>query len=221
MPQYMFDIKKEYNEFLRERMKKPMDFKMGNAVLYDMCKKYPYHNDTDEIISKIWLIGRSYAAAIERRKNAGDDGISDDFYYDKVAPTIKRYSKRLDRELDRIKSLEGDYKDNAESILSLHKYLMNAFKEITGLEKRSLASKYLHFHCPDKILIYDSRAQAAARKIVQRPNKPKEWSEKYDSGYVDFVCRVIDMTEIIKSETGKSPTPREVDNFLLHYVKRL
>ena len=40
----------------------------GNSVLYRMCKEQPEHKDIDVIVGKIWLIGRSYAAAIERRK---------------------------------------------------------------------------------------------------------------------------------------------------------
>ena len=221
MSKVMFDLKKEYTLFLRERVKNPMEFKMGNSVLYDMCKKYPHHDDTDEIVSKIWLIGRSYSAAIERRNAVEDYQSSDDFYYNKVAPEIKKHSKEFDRELDNLNSLKGDYKENTEYILRLHKYLMDIFKGISGEEKRSLASKYLHFHCPNKFLIFDSRAQAAARKTIQRPDKPEEWVEKYDPDYVDFVCRIIDMTEIIESETGERPTPRDIDNFLLHHIERL
>lgn len=221
MSKIMFDLKREFKAYLKETRKTPMDFRMGNGVLYDMCKKYPHHTDIDDIVSKIWLIGRSYAAAIERRKGVEEEEDSDDFYYDRVAPTIKKHSQKLDSELDRIKSLKGDYKENAESVLRLHKYLMDIFKEITGLEKRSLAAKYLHFHCPDKFLIFDSRAQAAARKTIQRPNKPQDWVERYDPDYVDFVCRIIDMTDKIESETGIRPTPREVDNFLLHHMERL
>jgi hypothetical protein len=41
---------------------------LGNDILYEMCEKYPGHDEDNEIIAKIWLIGRSYAAAIERRK---------------------------------------------------------------------------------------------------------------------------------------------------------
>ena len=54
----------------------------GNSVLYRMCKEQPEHKDIDVIVGKIWLIGRSYAAAIERRKNAVGGG--DDFYYDVI-----------------------------------------------------------------------------------------------------------------------------------------
>ena len=44
----------------------------ANSILYEMCSKTPLHNDADVIVGKIWLIGRSYAAAIERRKNKDD-----------------------------------------------------------------------------------------------------------------------------------------------------
>jgi hypothetical protein len=38
----------------------------GNHILYRMCHKQPGHTNVDVIAGKIWLIGRAYAAAIER-----------------------------------------------------------------------------------------------------------------------------------------------------------
>ena len=216
MSDFQYDIKKEYDAFLKERETTPMEFVMGNQVLYDMCKKYPHHDDTDIIVSKIWLIGRSYAAAIERRKT-DDNNINEDFMYSKVAPVIKRRSKKIDSMIDELNSLDGNYKDNVETVLELHKYLMDTFKQITGLEKRSLASKYLHFHCPDKVLIYDSRAKESARKVVHRPNINPKWKNKYDEQYADFCARIIAMV----NEIGTYPTPREIDSFLLHHVNKL
>lgn len=40
---------------------------LGNQVLYDVCRQNPDHTDEQAIIAKILLIGRTYAAAIERR----------------------------------------------------------------------------------------------------------------------------------------------------------
>src|SRR5438477_314230 len=42
---------------------------VGNGVLYDLCAANPEHTRDDVIIAKIWLIGRTYAAAIERRRD--------------------------------------------------------------------------------------------------------------------------------------------------------
>ncbi len=63
---------------------------LGNQVLYDLCRAYPAHKRDEEIIAKIWLIGRSYAAAIERRKDV--DHSSDNFYETIVVETIKKSS---------------------------------------------------------------------------------------------------------------------------------
>ena len=139
---------KKYKDFLNCKNHK-WDF--GNSILYRMCNEYPNHNKEDEIIGKIWIIGRSYAAAIERRKNA-DEYYGDDFYFDAVAPKMLEIGKELDERLSKLNKSKGSIADEIREILSLHKFLMDAFFEMTGLEKRSLASKYLHFHCSEKFL---------------------------------------------------------------------
>ena len=35
---------------------------VGNKVLYDLCRLYPRHEQVDQIVAKVWLIGRAYAA---------------------------------------------------------------------------------------------------------------------------------------------------------------
>ena len=52
-----------------EKAKAPSPWNVGNKVLYDLCRERPLHTDTQAVLAKIWLIGRAYAAAIERRKN--------------------------------------------------------------------------------------------------------------------------------------------------------
>lgn len=61
-------------------------WRLANGILYEMVEKYPLHNNEDEIVSKMWMIGRTYAAAIERRPNKDDT--PGDFYYDYVAPKL-------------------------------------------------------------------------------------------------------------------------------------
>ncbi|MBS4023649.1 MAG: hypothetical protein KGZ79_14730 [Dethiobacter sp.] len=56
-----------------EKIKKAQEqnlWDFGNSVLYEMCQRAPQHTNEDEIIGKIWLIGRSCAAAIERGANS-------------------------------------------------------------------------------------------------------------------------------------------------------
>src|ERR1700741_48060 len=125
----------------------------GNQVLYDMCKTNPEHKSNQIIIGKIWLIGRAYAAAVERRRNKGSE-TGDAFYEEVVAPKISH------SDIDKwFEAIRASNKEDVALHLQTHSKVTNLLTEISGLEKRSLASKYLHFHFPQLFYIYDSRAQ--------------------------------------------------------------
>ena len=187
----------------------------GNGILYRMCREDPKHDDPDVAAAKVWLIGRSYAAAIERRKNA--DGFSGDFYHDVVAPKMTSISNELDSRLEKINATECPDENAADLILSTHHLLMKAFYEITGLEKRSLAAKYLHFHCPAAFYIYDRIASREARKLVSLDRGESESFriEDVDPEYRDFFLRCLEIKAATLELYGRELTPREVDRVLL------
>lgn len=43
-------------------------WQFGNNILYKMCQSNFEHTKQEIIAGKLWIIGRSYAAALERRK---------------------------------------------------------------------------------------------------------------------------------------------------------
>ncbi len=200
---------KIYSEFLMEKSSR---WVYGNSILYEMCRNNPYHNQSDVIVGKLWLIGRSYAAAIERRKNA--DNTNDDFYYDIVAPKMLEIGSELDSRLFRLKN-DNLIINDVKEILETHKFLMDIFRDMTGLEKRSLASKYLHFHCPGKFFIYDSRARRAINKYVKRPDKRLLNNLDCDWEYGDFFCKMIELQSFLQEKLGEYQLPRKMDRFLL------
>lgn len=201
---------KLYKDFLDTKSTR---WEFGNSILYEMCAKNPYHNQSDIVVGKIWVIGRSYAAAIERRKNASNT--NDDFYYDIVAPKMLEIGDELDRRLLQLKDSGGAIRDNVKEILETHKFLMDTFFELTGFEKRSLASKYLHFHCPELFFIYDSRARTAINRYVKRPDKKVLDSISCDKEYGDFVCRMLELQSFLNEKIGTDQLPRQMDSFLL------
>ena len=64
---------------------------IGNQVLYDLCRRYPYHTVNAEILAKIWLIGRAYSASIERGrgKAPGAEWPNDRFYTKAVTGALR------------------------------------------------------------------------------------------------------------------------------------
>lgn len=186
---------------------------LANKILYEMCEDYPYHQNEDEIVAKIWLIGRSYAAAIERRKNA--EGFKGDFYYDAVAPKLLEVGKQLDT---KINNLFSDFEDSDFFIklFDCHFFLTNIFKSLTELDKRSLSSKYLHFHKPHCVFIYDSITRSNINKLVTKDKEKIELYKGFDKEYVDYCIRIVELQKFIQKDFGLKLTPREIDTFLLN-----
>jgi tRNA nucleotidyltransferase/poly(A) polymerase len=182
----------------------------GNQVLYDLCSQHPFHKSQQEIIAKVWMIGRTYAAALERRKNKSEDSDGDLFYEDKAFPKIKNSG---------IDDWIGSLKTNSrpEEAIEAHSKVTNLFYEISELEKRSLASKYLHFHRPSLFFIYDSRAVKAIRQITPASEKqlPSLSPTKQDEEYLKFYRRCLWLSNELEGKLGRKPSPREIDKVLL------
>jgi hypothetical protein len=146
---------------LVDTVQEPDFWDFGNDVLYQLCLNHPGHSDKSVAAAKIWLIGRSYAAAIERRKIAVPD--RGHFYRDRVAPEMVR--SEIDKYLTSLAAFRIVSTESFSRVIETHKYVTDLFGRITGQDKRSLASKYLHFHLPNLFFIYDSRAAKGVRML--------------------------------------------------------
>jgi len=200
-----------------------------------MCQQYPSNTNSQSILAKTLIIGRTYAASIERRKvkNTIEDAqpvaeiINDDFYVNNVVPIFQNLD--LDQYINEIKSW-GDVPllslgdEQIIKILALHKILSSAFEKATGLQKRSFASKYLHFHLPNIYFIYDSRAYAALNlvlKEVKQQGKRIVNTEQADQEYASFFMkclRVLDYYQ--KVDESVHITPRQLDNLLIEIANQ-
>jgi len=189
---------------------------LGNQVLYDLCSRYPHHKSRQEIIAKIWLIGRSYSAALERRKNKNEESAGDLFYEDIVVPKI------LEEDIDSWLGLLNE-NSTAKQIVQAHFKLTKIFEDITKLEKRSLASKYLHFHQPDLFFIYDSRAVNAIRQITLNKNEQLidlSSQDQIDDEYLKFFRRCLWLQNDVETKLGRKISPRDLDKILLFVSDR-
>lgn len=211
------------------------DWDISNKVLYNMCQQYPSNTDSQAILAKALIIGRTYAASIERRKvkNSIDDAqpvaeiINDDFYVNHVVPIFQKLD--LDQYINEIKSW-GDVPllslsdEQIIKILALHKILSGAFEKATGLQKRSFASKYLHFHLPEIYFIYDSRAYAALNLVLKEVNSQGKRivnTEQADQEYASFFMKCLRVLDYYKTVDENLPiTPRQLDNLLIEIANQ-
>lgn len=200
----------------RERVLKAMDanlWDLGNQVLYDLCSDYPMHKEADAILAKILLIGRVYAAAIERRKNKEDGEENDNFYTGKVAPWLKK--SKIDSWIADAKAVQPGTASALKTAVKVHGRTTDLFHKISGLEKRSLASKYLHFHVPKLFYIYDSRAAEALRQFSSELPRASRSSGDGDNEYRKFAEKCDHLRVRCENEFSLKLLPRHIDNLLL------
>lgn len=173
----------------------PSPWGLGNEVLYDLCRNHPLHNDMPSVIAKVWLIGRAYAAAIERRRNKSDQ--NDDFYVQKVGPLIIRSG--IDSWIESSRQWAKPSKESFATLLEAHALTTKLFSDISGLEKRSLASKYLHFHVPSFFYIYDTRAVEALRELSSVVGRAGRADVPADNEYRKFAEKCFALQQYIES----------------------
>ena len=187
---------------------------IGNQVLYDLCRRYPGHKVDAEIVAKIWLIGRAYSASIERgRGKAAGSEVSNEQFYTATVPNALR-KVGLDEKLEALARLPDGDESSTGLLLRAHGDLVRAFHRLTTKRKRSLASKYLHFHLPHIFFIFDSRAASVIREL-RIPRHVVIVPRGVDPAYAGFVAAVIGVREHVLSRFGQRLNPRQLDRLLL------
>lgn len=187
---------------------------VGNATLYRLCAERPTHTCARDTIAKLWLIGRSYSAAIERRRTARETTKRTvDEYYEEAARRLA--ASDLDTLIARVPREPPTYLAGVVPALEAHACLVDVLHALSGRKQRSFASKYLHFHVPEAFFILDSIACRGLQRLkLQRP------VERLSGGvgepeYLAFVTKVLTLQTQLASMNDSLLTPREMDRLLL------
>lgn len=115
----------------------------------------------------------------------------DRFYLEEVLPKVR--GSGLDDWLAEARAATPSTPQGLATLVTVHCRTMNLFKEISGLEKRSLASKYLHSHVPRLFYIYDARATTALNGLRNKLPRETRVAESGDREYRRFVERCEDL----------------------------
>jgi hypothetical protein len=192
----------------------PSAWDFTNRLLYELCREHPLHDDDAIIAAKVLLIGLAYSASIERRRNKGGGETSEHFYIKTVAPKIRRSG--IDAWIDEARQAPPGTPGTLRIVIEVHSETTKLFLKISGLEKRSLASKYLHFHLPEHFYMFDSRAQEAIRAFSDILPRASRWDGAADAEYRKFAEKCLRLTDYCEERFGLRPLPRQLDNLLLY-----
>lgn len=118
-------------------------------------QKYPRHTSLEQVFAKISLVNRVYRANIERKRKGAEWELAEHLVDNKFDNTITPLKK--------IRKFDAG---TLPEIVGVHERFVNIAKKALRVRAASFCSKYLHFHCPMIIPIFDSRAYETAWKLV-------------------------------------------------------
>jgi hypothetical protein len=127
-----------------------------DKTLFELCKQIPGHTDARQIVAKVGLVNRAYRANLQM-------GTKDAEW--KLAQRL--LTSDIDDHLNKLRSLPSFNDATAPVVLQAHHSLVAVCKEVTGRWALSFASKYLSFHVPRVVPIYDSLSNKEGRRYAR------------------------------------------------------
>jgi len=204
----------DYGKAQRERR---MLYSRTDEVLYDMCRKWSNHRDLSIVQAKVRIIGRVYAAGVERKgEKDKTKGI-----YETVAKILQKKQTWIDSEINELNRFKSLSIQSYERILRLHGYIVRLLKKGTKskLNFRSFVSKYLHFHVPI-VPLFDSVASNIINRSDWYPWKKSKahilipMRREYDPVYYKFFQQFLLYFSDLKEKKLK-PKVRDADWYLI------
>lgn len=184
-----------------------------DEVLYRLCSEHPGHENRRIVTAKLALVGRVYAAGLERRVTPppGEQAIAI------IANHVRSHGPQVDGVIRTLSSVQEPLDARAmESIVEQHGRLTGLLQKVTtdGKAPRSFASKYLHFHHP-VVPIYDEYVRQTITRLVR-------WDASLalfplpphgDPEYWNYCVRFLRLYAACQ-EAGTTATVKSLDAFL-------
>jgi len=187
-----------------------------NTVLYDMCAVRPTHDSLKDVVAKVGIVARAYAAGLERHGDPDGPGAIVG-----VSRALHRSAGEVDGLLSELRGVAGD--DDALDLAGLtemvriHGAVQRLTADATRSAVRSWVSKYLHFHAPG-VPLFDSRARTELDARYDRRkarNKHFPRPEGADFQYWSFCNRFLSMW-LEARDIGLDVSVRRLDQHLLY-----
>jgi hypothetical protein len=200
-------------QLVETALQESVSWELIDAVLLDLCARYPLHRDKRHVIAKVALIGRTYVTGIER---AFDGGTKQGDALSRVVDHIHRNGERLDQIVSTIPSQTNLLSDEAlDPIVSAHYQFLQLLQECEHCHRnpRSFVSKYLHFHRPN-VPIYDSYAAGVISSVLGSRTRQSRRYGAADSTYASYVEKFWRLAKRV-SGAGRRCSVKELDTYLL------
>jgi hypothetical protein len=189
------------------------DWALVDDVLYGLCRQYPTHTVRGQVVAKVAVIGRAYAASVERciSPPPGTQALM------LAADHLYEHGAEVDDIVETISLADEPLTEEGIAlIVEQHGRLVKLIAALPECSRRprSFASKYLHFHHP-VVPIFDSYAVEHLSKLVHwdKDIVPFDKPKGADPEYWDFCVRLFRLYRKCR-QAGLEVTTKQLDTFL-------
>lgn len=172
-----------------------------------LCKKYPKHTNQDKVYAKIALVNRAYKVNIEKRKVGAELRLAECLIAD----------SKIDDMIRRLRSVREFNESTFYTIVEKHGEFVHLCKKPLGIRANSFCSKYLHFHLPSIIPIFDQFAYDEVWKLVGKEVKTNSEFDNYiNEDYVYYCKALLHLIKKLKKDHGIVQPDLKTLDYLLY-----
>jgi hypothetical protein len=176
------------------------DSRYLNEAISQTFQKYPHHTSTEQVFAKISLVNRVQRANIVRRRKGAEWTLAEFLV-----------NKKFDNTITPLKKIRKFDAETLPEIVDVHKRFVNTAKKVLRIRAVSFCSKYLHFHFPKIIPIFDSKASETAWKLVGKEIKD---CYGYRSDYEHYCLAILNIIEKLSLHGIRSININAIDHLL-------
>lgn len=167
------------------------------------CRTMAGHTNQEEVFGKIALVNRTYRTNLHLGASGAEWKLAG-VYVD----------KRVDNILAPLARIKEFSRDSLPPVVEAHERLVRLSYAVTKRVQNSFCAKYLSFHFPHAVPIFDNKAYNTSWRLVGRqlPNNP--YPENWNSDYIYHCQAILLLMDYLRQQGYKDPNLKLIDNVL-------
>jgi hypothetical protein len=175
-----------------------------DRALVNVCAASPLHVQVDEVSVKIAIINRMYRANLQYGAKDAERKVAEKFvknHADAIVAPLRKSSNFSSKSL--------------RYLLDAHEKLVDLTRQVTKKVHNSFLSKYLHFHFPSVVPIFDKYAYNASWELAPLPiAKYAQYDKRLNQDYACHCASLLQIMKELKDRDVKSPSVKLLDVLL-------
>lgn len=167
------------------------------------CKEYPTHSDAREVFGKVALVNRAYRANLQM-------GVKDAEW--KLAELL--VNDNADKVISPLSCVSAFSRDTLETILAVHDDLVRLTYRVTNRVENSFCAKYLSFHFPEVVPLFDGYAYACSWRLMKERLPRGLYRDRWNVDYGYHCEAVLALVEVLHERGIRKPVLKLVDSVL-------